>query len=125
MAEARETWDWTRDIVHERTGITDRSQREIEQGKRGFVQPDTLKGIKRGFGLDDFKVARIMSGDPVPVPELPPADNHQPRGESSDVWDELTDLRRRLVEAEVRTDMRFKEMDQKLDQLRQLLAPDE
>lgn len=117
MARARERWGWSRDVVHLRAGITDRSQRAIEQGERNTVQSKTLLGIRRGFGLTEHDVHRIMSGEDVPISDLPP---HHPDGQPTEggaLWDEVTDLRRRLVESETRTQIRLDEMQQKLERL--------
>lgn len=116
MAQARKQWGWSRDTVHERAGITDRSQRAIEQGERSTMQSKTLDGIRRGFGLTERDVHQIVNGDDIPVPALPPSASNGHRSDG-DLWDEITDLRRRLVESETRTQIRLDEMQAKLARL--------
>lgn len=117
MSRARERWGWSRDTVHSRAGITDRSQRAIEQGERATVQAKTLAGIARGFGLTERDLHRIMSGEDVPISDLPPSHSNGRTSDDAALWDEVTDLRRRLVESETRTQIRLDEMQQKLERL--------
>ena len=117
MAEARRKWGWSRDVIHDRTGITDRSQRAIERGQRGSVHTQTLDGIVEGFGLSRDQLQRILAGEDVPVPDTPPREAASREDGEQALWDELTDLRRRLVESETRTQIRLDEMQAKLRRL--------
>lgn len=115
MAEARTRWGWSRATIEERSGVSDVTQRAIEQGERTNVQDRTLDGLTRAFGIDRNQLLAIMDGEQIPVPAYPPADDRNQPDHDGQVWDELTDLRRRLVESETRTQINLDEFRRVLD----------
>lgn len=115
LAQARERWSWSRATVAARTEISERNQIEIENGRRSRINDDTIDGIRRGFGITDRQLRDIMDGHAVPVPDRPPEPARPNHTADGQVWDELTDLRRRLVESETRTQISLDEFRRVLD----------